>query len=293
MKTEKKMANVWSSFVAVAICLGTAQQACAITDTTYTVDTSIPLSDDTLGTDNATWTISPGVTVTAGVGGNRPRFFINDATFTITGGGTLIQNCNDGYAGVRLGFTGVTHGKFIIEGGSTYRSTNTSAFFESYDGSGSLELNGDGSTFSAKGVYTVSTPSTGLFLADGKIAPANDVLVSVTNGTLVVTDLGGGFTQLSVSGVAPDAVAGVVGVNTIKLDTTGSIGALTWQASEDNSTWNDIVPAEIGTVLDVTSLYTNTPWFRVEAISGVSTNYSAAMQVTSQDTAQGTVIFIK
>jgi len=89
------------------------------------------------------------------------------------------------------------------------------------------------------------------------------------------------------------SIAGVVGVNTIKLDVTGNVGALTWQASEDNSTWNDIDPAEIGTVLDVTSLYTNTPWFRVEAISGVTTNYSAAMQVTSQETAQGMVIMIK
>ncbi len=281
----------------LAVLVVTGSVNAELVDTNFTVNTDIGTADQNLSSGTATWTINPGVTVTAGAGGTRPLFIVansgNTATFGITGGGTFSQNCTDTYAAMRLGHTGGSHGKLRIEGGSTYRSIGSGAVFASLAGSGSIELIGDGSTFSAKGVYTSSTSSNGVFLADGKISPDNDVLVSVSGGSLVATDLGDGFTQLSVSGVAPDADAGVVGVNTIKLDVTGSVGALTWQASEDNITWNDIIPLEIGSVVDVTSLYTNTPWFRVEAISGSTTNYSAAMHVTSQGTAQGTVISIR
>jgi len=87
------------------------------------------------------------------------------------------------------------------------------------------------------------------------------------------------------------SVGGVVGVKTIELDVTGALGAIKWQASEDNIIWNDIVPEETGSTLDVTTLYPDTPWFRVEAITSVSTSYSTTMKVTSGS--QGTLIFIQ
>ena len=54
------------------------------------------------------------------------------------------------------------------------------------------------------------------------------------------------------------------------------------------------VASATNTSLDVTALYTNTPWFQVKVTSGTNAPaYSKWMQVTSQGTASGTIILIR
>jgi hypothetical protein len=199
--------------LAVLVVAGSVK-AETITNETFTSNTDFDAAapSDWFVETNATWTISPGVTVTVGTGDIRPRFFVDsnatpngNGRWTITGGGTVSQDIT-GYAACRLGHSGGTHGTVIIEGGSTYRITNWGPFFASFAGSGALEINGVGSTFSAKGAYTPITETNGTFLAASNcVAGVNDVLVSFSGGSPLVTDLGGGFTQLSVPPPPPPA----------------------------------------------------------------------------------------
>lgn len=209
------------SFAVVAgmvFALATAATAATIVDTTYSVDTNLPgVGDFFLENASATWTINPGVTVTAGNGSStQGRFFVEtdkgadgDSTFTVNGGGTLIQDATGEFA-FRLGHleTAIT-GTLIIEGGSTFRSTAGGAFRVTRDGGGFLTLKGVGSTFSAKGSYDAGG---GLFLASGLASPS-DVPVSYSGGALAVTDLGGAFTQLSVSSAPPEGKIALVNAN--------------------------------------------------------------------------------
>jgi hypothetical protein len=91
---------------------------------------------------------------------------------------------------------------------------------------------------------------------------------------------------------APDPVGGGTIVKTIVLEVTNSVGVLQWQNSADNSTWNDVAGA-MSSELDVTALYTNTPWFRVEASSAGTNAYSTTLQVTSQGIAHGILFIIE
>jgi len=84
---------------------------------------------------------------------------------------------------------------------------------------------------------------------------------------------------------------GVVGVQTVVLNTT-AMGILQWQKSANGSSWDDVTNAT-STNLDVTALYTNTPWFQVRASGAGPDVFSTKMKVTSQAIANGTVITIR
>ena len=101
-----------------------------------------------------------------------------------------------------------------------------------------------------------------------------------------------GFTFVTTGEVAGDPVGGVVGVDTIKLKVTGYTGGLQWQKSADGGTWTNI-SGELSSNLDVTSLYTNTPYFRVAVTFGTGTTYSTRMMVTSQPMGSGTLVLIR
>jgi len=95
------------------------------------------------------------------------------------------------------------------------------------------------------------------------------------------------------SAIAPPSEGGTVGVETIVLNVADNVGAIQWQSSSNNSTWNDVVGATFST-LDVTALWTNTPFFRVEATSGANAPaYSTTLEVTSQGAPYGTMILIR
>ncbi len=86
---------------------------------------------------------------------------------------------------------------------------------------------------------------------------------------------------------------GAVGVQSVVLNVpTGSAGELQWQKSADGSTWTNVTGATDAS-LDVTALYTNTPWFQVHAVLGSSDAYSKRMKVTSQAIANGTILTIR
>ena len=86
---------------------------------------------------------------------------------------------------------------------------------------------------------------------------------------------------------------GVVRVKTVELEVAGWDGTtLQWQKSVDGGTW-DIVSGAQSAVLNVTALYTNTPYFRVNVTRGTDVAYSTRMQVTSQTVPSGTVFMIR
>ena len=86
---------------------------------------------------------------------------------------------------------------------------------------------------------------------------------------------------------------GDVGVQTIVLNVpAGLADSLQWQKSADGGTWTNVSGAT-STNLDVTALYTNTPWFKVHAFLGGLDAYSKRMKVTTQDIPGGTIILIR
>lgn len=101
-----------------------------------------------------------------------------------------------------------------------------------------------------------------------------------------------GFTFVTTGEVAGDPVGGTVEVQSVVLKVTGYTGGLQWQKSANGSTWEN-VPGALASTLDVTSLYTNTPYFRTEVTFGAGTTYSTRMMVTSQSVASGTIVTIR
>jgi len=91
----------------------------------------------------------------------------------------------------------------------------------------------------------------------------------------------------------PPTSAGGLRANPIVLEATNTIGSLQWQKSADSVTWSDIASATSNS-LDVTTLYTNTPWFHVVAtMVGSPPVTSQWMKVTSQAIANGTIFTIR
>jgi hypothetical protein len=183
------------SAVVVAVLIAPGHLAAAtIVDETYSVNTTAGSGDWTAnGNTTPTWTIDPGVTVST-----AERFFINDgANFTISGGGSLVSSTNNTYAGMRIGsFNGTGNGFVTITGGSTFEFTNSAAQVWAWAvDEGGITLDGVGSTFIAAGTYNAGT---GKFEASGTTATEYGVAISVSNGSLQVNDLGGGFTELTV-----------------------------------------------------------------------------------------------
>jgi len=77
------------------------------------------------------------------------------------------------------------------------------------------------------------------------------------------------------------------------LESADTVGTLQWQASPNGSSFTNLFEAT-STDLDVTALYPDTPWFRVEATSGTnSPAYSMTMKVATAADGTGTVIFIQ
>jgi hypothetical protein len=100
-------------------------------------------------------------------------------------------------------------------------------------------------------------------------------------------------TQLREDQPVPAPTGGVVRVKSVVLEAADYFGNLQWQKSADRSAWADVANAT-NTSLDVTSLYTNTPWFQVKVTSGTNAPaYSKWMQVTSQATASGTTFLMR
>jgi len=89
--------------------------------------------------------------------------------------------------------------------------------------------------------------------------------------------------------VLSEAVSGKIILHALAV--TGTVGALEWQKSPDGSTWSDIVGA-VGPSVNVSDLYTNTPWFRVRATT-TNTVYSKKAHVTDKSLPLGTVILVR
>jgi len=92
----------------------------------------------------------------------------------------------------------------------------------------------------------------------------------------------------------PPSVGGEIFVETMTLGVTNEFVNIQWQKSTTGSTWDDIDGAKFSS-LDITSLYTNTPLFRVEATSSTSAPaYSALMEISSENyVPSGTIILIR
>jgi hypothetical protein len=190
---------------AIAAVLGFGIARGQLEDTTYTADTTIPdtglFLEGASGGTTATWTISPGVTVSGG------RFFIgsiatpNDglATFVVDGGGTL-DITRTGVFNLRLGQNGTNAttsvpnseaGALIIRGGSTVRLSGTTASaFQEQSGS-SITLDGIGSTFASVGTWNATT---------GRFTSQTSTTNGVPNGGAIPVNVVGGVISASVSG---------------------------------------------------------------------------------------------
>lgn len=122
------------------------------------------------------------------------------------------------------------------------------------------------------------------------------VLTDVGDGPYGASRAGGDISELIlVGGVIPAAAptGGVVRVKSVVLEVVEQFGDLQWQKSADGSSWTDVAGAT-GPDLDVTALYTNTPWFKVKATSGTNAPaYSKPMMVTSQAMLRGTIIMLR
>jgi hypothetical protein len=97
-----------------------------------------------------------------------------------------------------------------------------------------------------------------------------------------------GTTKESVTAPTPTPAGGTVTPVIIKVN--DSVGGIQWQASQDGSTWSDLT-GQAGSTLDISSLYTNTPWFRVKTTSGAEVAYSTTLRVSTGGP-QGTVIIL-
>lgn len=122
------------------------------------------------------------------------------------------------------------------------------------------------------------------------------VLTDVGDGPYGASRAGGDISELVLAGGLVPAAAptgGVVFVKSVVLGVRGYFGDLQWQKSADGSGWTDVAGAT-STNLDVTALYTNTPWFQVKVTSGTNAPaYSQHMLVTSQEITRGTIFVMK
>jgi hypothetical protein len=173
----------------LALTATSASAATTIVDTTFTVNTIIAGDTDSYVRSDVTWTIDPLVTVTW----NNARLFIfEDKTFTLAGGGSLVATMDNTYAGITLG-------DVIIKDGSTYEFTIATTPIwprDTLSPDGSITLDGLGSTFIAGGTYNATSGEleSSAFATNGN----KSALINVIGGTLQVTALTGGFTQLTV-----------------------------------------------------------------------------------------------
>lgn len=169
------------------LSIGTLAQAATLTSRTISANETYNV-DGFLESATATWTINPGVVVSAASG----RFFIGsldgtndaDAIFVITGGGTLSIPNTNGFS-MRLGQNQLSEaGVLRILGGSLVSLTGDQGPWSeesngvSYgDGSSRsrIELSGFGSTLMAEGTYDQVT---GLYNRGG--TPSNALPISAT-----------------------------------------------------------------------------------------------------------------
>lgn len=99
------------------------------------------------------------------------------------------------------------------------------------------------------------------------------------------------FTNEEVGGPVRPSDGGTVEVKTIVLESKDTVGIIQWQASANGSSFTNLTGAT-STELDVTALYPNTPWFRVEATNGGEPpDYSPSIKIT--ESVDGTVIMIR
>ena len=207
------------TLLAAVVSLGVARGQ--LSDTTYAMDTNIGdatqfFLQGASGGTTATWTISPGVTVSGG------RFFIgsnavpNDglATFVVDGGGTL-DITRTGIFNLRLGQGGIDAttslpnseaGALIVRGGSTVRLSGTTAgTFQEQPGA-SITLDGIGSTFASVGTWNATT---GLFTsqttATNGVQNSGAIPVSAVGG-VISASISGAVTTLTVLAAPPDPV---------------------------------------------------------------------------------------
>lgn len=191
--------------------------AVALVTTSYIANTNVGSGtsyflEGAVGGTTATWSISPGVTVTGG------RFFIgsvatpNDATatFVVDGGGTLNID-RTGVFNLRLGQNNASEaGVLKISGGSTVKLTGTTAgCFQEKTGS-SIILDGVGSTFTSVGTWNATT---GLFSSQTTTTAGvlNSGAIPVTAvGGNISASVNGSFTTLTVLAAAPDPVLTII-----------------------------------------------------------------------------------
>ena len=115
--------------------------------------------------------------------------------------------------------------------------------------------------------------------------------VRIYNRALSATDIAELYAW---SGEAPPASdAGGLRAKAIVLEATNTMGSLQWQKSADSAVWTNVAGATSNS-LDVTTLYTNTPWFHVVAtMVGSPPVTSQWMKVTAKQDASGTIITIR
>jgi len=114
-----------------------------------------------------------------------------------------------------------------------------------------------------------------------------NIRIAHVSGTPYMDDV-----TLETSGVVPPSEGGDTFADTITLVSTGTVGLLQWQQSANGSSWNDVGGAT-SSELDITALYTSTPWFRVEATSGTNAPaYTEPKQVTLENVSGGKVVRI-
>ncbi len=188
-----------------------------------------------------------------------------------------------------------------IEGIFTMPTSGTIMFtVKSSSGSWAMRTNGasaggvvSSGSYSSGGIHTIADGSSGGPL-QGDIAEVliYSRILNSSEESAVGVYLAGKYGLNTVYVQPGSATGGVVGVQTVVLSTTGS-PMLQWQKSANGSTWTDIFGAG-NTNLDVTALYTNTPWFRVHVTGGDGSEAdSTPMKVTSQAIANGTIITIR
>lgn len=206
------MKNSLTVLMILAAC-GQLAHAVPLVTASYTADTNVGSAtqyflEGAVGGTTATWTISPGVTVTGG------RFFIgstatpNDstATFIVNGGGTLNID-RTGVFNLRLGQNNASEaGVLKISNGSTVKLTGTTAgCFQEKTGS-SIILDGVGSTFTSVGTWNATT---GLFSSQvtttAGVLNSGAIPVTAIGGTISAS-VSGSSTTLTVLAAAPDPV---------------------------------------------------------------------------------------
>lgn len=179
-----------SLFLAVVSLNSNSALAALLTDTTFGTNTNFTDNNGFVQSGTVTWTINPGVTVTAATG----RFFIGeqtapntiDALFVVTGGGTLLVSNANAFT-MRLGQNQTNEGGVLrIEGGALVNFTgNQGPFSQESDGildgvpDSRIILAGLGSTLMAEGTYNTLT---GLYNRGVTTSEALPVLVE--GGTL-------------------------------------------------------------------------------------------------------------